>query len=80
MQAIGIWCFGALMLLPAGLPAETQASAPVPDIRQLMVEVVTHQKQLEKVRENYTYTSRQTTEEIGADGRVKKSETGVVSR
>ena len=75
MQAIGIWCFGALLLGPAGLPAQTQASAPVPDIRQVMVEVVTHQKQLEKERENYTYTSRQTTEDIGADGRVKKTET-----
>jgi len=77
MQALGIWCFGALLLGQAAPLAQTRAAAgaALPDIRQLMAEVVAHQKQLEKVRENYTYTSRQTTEDIDADGRVKKTRT-----
>jgi hypothetical protein len=50
------------------------ASAPVPDIPQLMREVEAHQKQLEKVRENYTYSSTQTTQDIDSNGQVKKTE------
>jgi hypothetical protein len=52
-----------------------QAAAPLPEIRQLMREVQEHQKQLEKVRENYTYTSAQTTQDIDSNGQVKKTET-----
>ena len=40
-----------------------------------MLEVQEHQKQLEKVRENYTYTSLQTTQDIDSNGQVKKTET-----
>jgi hypothetical protein len=47
----------------------------MPDIRQLMHEVVEHQKQLEKVRENYTYNSIMTIQNIDSDGKVKKTET-----
>ena len=54
--------------------AQTQADAPLPDARQLMREVVEHQKQLDKVRENYTYNSLQTTEDLDAAGKVTKSE------
>jgi SepF-like predicted cell division protein (DUF552 family) len=65
-----------LLLLPA-LPAQAQqpAAKPLPDIHQLMKEVHEHQKQLDKVRENYTYTSSQTTEDIDAKGHVTKTET-----
>jgi hypothetical protein len=34
-----------------------------------------HQWQFDKVRENYTYTSLQTTEDIDANGQVQKTET-----
>jgi hypothetical protein len=61
--------------LSAGTPERAAADAPLPDIRQLMHEVAEHQKALEKIRENYTYTSEQTIEDIDADGRVKKTET-----
>ena len=47
---------------------------PVPDIRQLMKEVQAHQKQVEKVRENDTYTSFLTTQDIDSSGRVTKTE------
>jgi len=65
-----------LTLLP-GLPAQTKqaSSPPLPDIRQLMNEVHEHQKQLEKVRENYTFSSLQTTEDIDGKGKVTKTET-----
>jgi hypothetical protein len=58
---------------PAG-PA-SQAGQALPEIRQLMREVQEHQKQLEKVRENYTYSSLQTTHDIDSNGQVKKTET-----
>lgn len=47
---------------------------PLPDIRALMAEVSDHQKQLEKVRENYTYNSMATTEDLDSNGKVKKTE------
>ncbi len=51
-----------------------QANAPLPDAHQLMREVAEHQKRLDKVRENYTYTSLQTTQNLDADGKVTKTE------
>jgi hypothetical protein len=50
-------------------------SVPVPDIRQLMIEVMDHQKQLEKVRENYTYSTSSTVQDIDSNGKVTKTET-----
>ncbi len=40
-----------------------------------MQQVQEHQKQLDTVRENYTYTSYQTVQDIDANGQVKKTET-----
>jgi hypothetical protein len=72
------WCAGLflLMLQVGWMSGQQRADLPLPDIRQLMREVQEHQKQLDKIRENYTYTSWQTTEDIDADGKVKKQETG----
>jgi hypothetical protein len=65
-----------LVLLLVPPEQAQQAAAPrLPEIHQLMLEVHEHQKQLDKVRENYTYTSLQTTQEIDANGQVKKTET-----
>ena len=55
--------------------AETAGTGPIPDIRTLMTEVVDHQKQLEKVRENYTYRTSIRTDEIDPAGKVLKTET-----
>ena len=52
-----------------------QAGRALPEIRQIMREVQDHQKQLEKVRENYTFSSLQTTQDIDSKGQVKKTET-----
>jgi len=72
--AAGIAC---MVTLVAGqeLKAADAAVSPVPDIRKLMLEVVAHQKQLEKIRENYTYRSAFTDDQIDSDGRVQKTET-----
>jgi hypothetical protein len=65
-----------LPLLPApGAQAQPPASPPLPAIPQLMHEVEEHQKALEKVVENYTYTSLQTTQDLDTNGQIKKTET-----
>ena len=78
MHAFRIFPLAALLpALPLALAAWTQQAAapPLPEIHQLMREVEEHQKQLDKVRENYTYTSLQTTQDMDANGQVKKTET-----
>jgi hypothetical protein len=74
----GLLCAGLIFVALQSDPAAAQQKPdqPLPDIRQLMREVQEHQKQLDNIRENYTYTSWQTTEDIDADGKVKKQETG----
>jgi hypothetical protein len=64
----------AIVVVPATLAGQV-ANPTVPDIRQLMAQVVAHQKQLEKVRENYTFNSLQTVQDIDSNGQVKKTET-----
>jgi hypothetical protein len=56
----------------AGQPG--QAGQALPEIPQLLREVREHQKQLDKAREDYTYTSLQTTEDLDAHGQVTKTE------
>lgn len=70
----------AVALLPIAVTAAAQAgsavgNSPLPDIRQLMQQVQEHQRQLDKVRESYTYTSMQTVQDIDANGQVKKTQT-----
>jgi hypothetical protein len=67
---------GLLLLLALALAAGAQqpASPPLPDIRQLMHEVQAHQRQLDKVRESYTYTTLETTQDIDSNGKVTKTE------
>jgi hypothetical protein len=66
-----------MLILSAAPPAQAQrpGSPPLPDIRQLMREVQEHQRELDKVRESYTYNSTQTTQDIDSNGQVKKTET-----
>ena len=68
------------LLLPSPLLAAAQGSTPpanepIPDIRALITEVMDHQKQLEKIRENYTYRTSMTTQDLDSGGHVKKTET-----
>jgi hypothetical protein len=67
---------GIVLLSPVPLLGQPpQANAPMPDIRALMQQVQAHQRQLDKVREAYTYTSLQTMQDIDGNGQVKKTQT-----
>ena len=71
------WLVGPILVLPVlvyGVGAQ-QAGAPLPDLHQLLREVQDHQKQLDQVRESYTYSSLQTMQNIDSNGQVKKTET-----
>ncbi len=67
--------FLVLGLLACPLSAQQPSGAPLPEIRQLLEQVREHQRQLDKVKENYTYTSAQTLQDMDANGQVKKTET-----
>jgi hypothetical protein len=58
-------------------PQATRAAEerPLPDISTLMHEVEAHQKELDKVREDYTYRESVQTDELDGNGRLKKTET-----
>ena len=75
MQSQTIGWLAALLLSSALASAQHPANPPLPDIRQLMREVHDHQEQLEKVRENYTYSTSQVTQELDGNGHVTKTET-----
>jgi hypothetical protein len=64
----------ALFLPLCATLAQQPAGAPLPDIRQLMKEVQAHQREVEKERENDTYTSLITTQDMDAGGQVTKTE------
>jgi hypothetical protein len=72
-----VWFAICVMQLASTNSANGQEKAdpPLPDIRQLMREVLEHQKQLDAIRENYTYSSLLTVQDIDANGQVKKTET-----
>lgn len=71
-----VWLAACLWTLGAATAQAQQAVvSPLPAIPQLMREVVDHQRQLEKVRENYTYSATLTTQDIDPSGQVKKTET-----
>jgi hypothetical protein len=74
MQSGYIALLASLMMVSPAI-AQTVQSGPIPEIHKLMKEVMDHQKLLEKVRENYTYSSLQTTQDIDGNGRVTKTET-----
>jgi hypothetical protein len=64
-----------LLIFAATSLGSQQGDPPLPNIHQLLREVQDHQKQLDKIRESYTYTSLQTTQDIDPSGQVKKTET-----
>lgn len=55
--------------------AQPPAKTALPGIPQLMREVQEHQRELDKVRESYTYSSLHTKQDVDASGNVKKTET-----
>jgi hypothetical protein len=65
---------GLAALLPAHVPA-ADGPAPLPDAATMLREVEAHQKQLDKIRENYTFRAIQTTRQLDSSGNTKKTET-----
>ena len=59
----------------AAMVAPPAADSPLPDIRQLMGEVQQHQRELDAVRETYTFTSTLTMQTLDGSGKVTKTET-----
>ena len=69
---------GALLASLAGLSSGAFAAsepAALPDAATLLHEVEAQQKQLDKVRENYTFRAVQTTRQLDSKGNTKKVET-----
>jgi hypothetical protein len=75
VRIFGVAGFILLLLLTPLAVAQPGGNPPLPEIHQLIREVEAHQKALEKVRENYTFNSTQITQDIDANGQVKKTET-----
>jgi hypothetical protein len=72
---VSLMCFawwGAGQSPPAS-PAGQKTS--LPDAGTMLREVETHQKQLDKVRENYTFRAVQTVRQLDSGGNTKKVET-----
>ena len=68
--------FPLIIVLALAVTASQPAPAPpIPDVRQLVREVEEQQKQLEKIRESYTYTSIETWQDLDSNGKVVKTET-----
>ena len=66
-------------ILSTGLPPLVQAAPstvnpPLPDIRQLMQQVRAHQRELDKVREPYSFTSMHVIQDLDGNGQVKKTQ------
>lgn len=66
---------GLLLLFSASLLYAQPARYDPPDIQLILRRVQDHQRQVEAMRENYTYDCQQTTQYLAASGEVKKTET-----
>jgi hypothetical protein len=77
MPVVLPWFTTSLVLLACLSPAGLGASEPgaLPDAATMLREVEAHQKQLDKIRENYTFRSVQTTRQLDGSGNTKKVET-----
>ena len=79
MSVVPPWlATGALLVsLACVAPATFGASEPaaLPDAATMLREVEAHQKQLDKMRENYTFRAVQTTRQLDSSGNTKKVET-----
>jgi hypothetical protein len=68
-------CFsGPGIVLSPGVSAASEQAA-IPDAATMLREVEAHQKQLDKMRENYTFRAVQTVRQLDGSGKVKKVET-----
>lgn len=74
VAGLKIALFFATLMLAAELRPQSNENAALPDARKLLDEVRAHQKQVEKLRESYTYSSAQMVQDVDAKGNVTKTE------
>jgi hypothetical protein len=78
MSLLSPWLAALLLSLASLSPPAVAASDPgaaLPDAATMLREVEARQKQLDKIRENYTFRSVQTTRQLDSSGNTKKVET-----
>jgi hypothetical protein len=79
MSVVPPWLTTGALLVSLGClsPPAFGASEPaaIPDAATMLREVEAHQKQLDKVRENYTFRAVQTTRQLDSSGNTKNVET-----
>ena len=77
MPVVPPWLTALLVLLACMAPATFGANEPaaLPDAATMLREVEAHQKQLDKIREDYTFRAVQTTRQLDSSGNTKKVET-----
>lgn len=63
-----------LLVLGAGAGLAAQTDKPLPDPHQLMLDVSTHQKRVDQIRESYTYSTQVTTQDLDGNGKVTHTE------
>src|ERR1700678_3948955 len=67
--------FAALLVMLSAAALAASDPAAIPDAATLLREVEAHQKQLDKIREDYTFRSVRTTRQLDSSGNTKKVET-----
>jgi hypothetical protein len=71
-----LWLSATFVVAQQSAAKPSAASgAPIPDIPALLLQVQAHQRELDKVRENYTFREVQQTDDLDSSGHVKKTET-----
>lgn len=69
-----------LLLVPAVLSAQSvppraATPPPIPNAATLLREVVAHQRQMDSIRENYTYREQQLVQRLDSHGRIQSTRT-----
>lgn len=72
--------FAWLLLCPVTLlaqsaPAPAKSQPPIPDAPTLLRQVVAHQRQMDSLRENYTYREQQVVQKLDSHGHIQSTKT-----
>src|SRR5271167_1602280 len=74
-SCVGLPLSAARSLAQQSSAKPSAAGPPIPDIPTLMLQIQAHQRELDKVKENYTFKEIQQTDDLDSNGKVKKTET-----
>jgi hypothetical protein len=75
MRSDPLPAIAALLAIISAVAVGASDLPPLPDAATMLREVEAHQKQLDKLREDYTFRSLRTTRELDSRGNTKKTET-----